>query len=467
MTLRNAPIRPSGSAGTGDPWQRLICLVIAAGFMCSSCGGLRRALGFKDQERERNALGTITGTVDTKGGAQGALIVVLAEPAADPEDLPVLIDTDVRIQPGTFTFRVAAGRYQVGGYEDRNGNKLVDVDEPVALVRDCIPILEVAEGEERVHNLMLDPNTTIPELEQNGGQADVFDLIRSPEDQEHFTLWAWSVQGEVVEDLDDPMFGPEAGPRGLWKIMDVLTEGNSGVYFMEPYDPERIPVLFVHGIEGYPQSLEALMAGIDQSKYQAWFYFYPSGFRLEGIGLHLADLLERLTVEHQFDQMAIVAHSMGGLVARRAILAYVDSTGTDTIRFFATLATPWGGSASAKGAADAPIELPDSFSDMSPESDFLRDLFYMEDGQSRPLPGEVRFHLLFGYHMSGSFLSFNAEADDGTISLSSMLRPEAQEDADTQRGFNQSHVGILEAPEVVEHLNELLDECFEGTQTAP
>jgi pimeloyl-ACP methyl ester carboxylesterase len=139
-------------------------------------------------------------------------------------------------------------------------------------------------------------------------------------------------RGALCEDLDDEAFGPAAGPYGLWEIMNFLNDGITGIYFMEPFDPDRIPVLFVHGISGYPQEFSALIDELDRDRFQPWFYFYPSGFALDGLSGHLATLLERLHVRHDFDEFAIVAHSMGGLVSRGAILKYREETGRDDVR---------------------------------------------------------------------------------------------------------------------------------------
>jgi len=58
--------------------------------------------------------------------------------------------------------------------------------------------------------------------------------------------------GDVVS-LDDPRFAGEVGSEGLWRPLDFLSENTLGIYFTEPYDPARTPVLLVYGIGGSPQ----------------------------------------------------------------------------------------------------------------------------------------------------------------------------------------------------------------------
>jgi len=73
-------------------------------------------------------------------------------------------------------------------------------------------------------------------------------LSRDPAEQDRVSLFARSVAGEVTR-LDDPRFAPEIGVEGMWQYYDFLLEGRPGIYFLEPYDPTKIPVLFVHGTE--------------------------------------------------------------------------------------------------------------------------------------------------------------------------------------------------------------------------
>jgi hypothetical protein len=65
-------------------------------------------------------------------------------------------------------------------------------------------------------------------------------------------------------------------------------------------------------------------------------------------------------------------------------------------------------------------------------------------------PG-VAHHLLFSYKHSGM-----GEATDGVVTVVSHLRPAAQQGALRVEGFNETHMGVLEAKEVSARVNELL-----------
>lgn len=78
-------------------------------------------------------------------------------------------------------------------------------------------------------------------------------------------------------------------------------------------------MLFVHGINGTPRNFSALIENLDHSRYQAWVVNYPSGLALDTLGTGIAELILLLKHKYQLEQMHVVAHSMGGLVARRGI----------------------------------------------------------------------------------------------------------------------------------------------------
>jgi pimeloyl-ACP methyl ester carboxylesterase len=445
--------REPRSRRAGRQWIRSLAFGLVGLLWLSGCTGIQRALGYADQVGRANQLARVSGRIDTEGPAEGPLVVVIARAPEVEGGALVGVDSFVRVRPGSYAFGVTPGRYQLGAYEDRNANGLLDPGERTLDVREG-RVIEVGLGGSATENLLLRIDATSPpELTE---PMNVLDLVaRTPRAQGEFSLWAWSVQGEICDDLSDPKFGAKSGPRGLWEVMDFLNEGLAGIYFLEPFDPDRIPVLFVHGIGGFPQQFEAMIDGLDRERFQPWFYFYPSGFALDGLASHLSILLERLQVQLGFDELAVIAHSMGGLVARGAILKYAAETDRDDVGLFVTISTPWGGDVSAERAASAPIALPPSFEDMSPKSDYLRWLYY-EHEELRSLPPSAEFHLVFGYRMDGS----SQVANDGSVSVASQARLEAQAQATTIRALDYGHVAILASPEALAHVNQLLGTRF-------
>ena len=64
--------------------------------------------------------------------------------------------------------------------------------------------------------------------------------VRSHEDQTFVSLDQVAVEGEVV-DLADPIFGETSGKLGFLDVYEFAWKLGPGVYFLEPYDPERSP----------------------------------------------------------------------------------------------------------------------------------------------------------------------------------------------------------------------------------
>ena len=64
--------------------------------------------------------------------------------------------------------------------------------------------------------------------------------------------------------------------------IQLITMDKTGLYFLQPYDPDRIPVVFVHGLISTPfdwvQTINGLQADPEIRKhYQFWIFAYPTG----------------------------------------------------------------------------------------------------------------------------------------------------------------------------------------------
>lgn len=127
--------------------------------------------------------------------------------------------------------------------------------------------------------------------------------------------------------LDNPKFREQTdstlGLRDPHK-----TEKLRGIYMLEPYDPNRIPVVMVHGLWSSPLTWMPMFNDLRsfqelRRNYQFWFYQYPTGqpFWISATQMR-SDLFElRRTLDPNaihpvLDQMVLVGHSMGGLVSR-------------------------------------------------------------------------------------------------------------------------------------------------------
>jgi pimeloyl-ACP methyl ester carboxylesterase len=403
----------------------------------------------REQQARSDALVTIAGTVRAEHATGRPLVVVLL--GRDGSGTTIR-DHFVLEKPGRWIFTATPGTYGLAAFEDRNADLHYDPDEP-ALVPADRDFVAYAAGQER-----RDVALTIPTRGRApvGGPVDIAAVqARTPPDQLRATLGALAVAGDVVP-LDDPRFDREHGAQSLWAPFDFVFDVRPGIYFAAPYDPGKIPVLFVHGITGTPRELGPLAAALDPARQQAWYFYYPSGAAIDTVAEFLSELVTRLHVRYGFRELYVVAHSMGGLVARDFILHHAAASG-DYVTRFVSIATPWSGHELARRGVEEAPAVPRSWIGVASGSEFLTRLFYDGTGAMRTrrrLPPHLKYDLLFTYRRNARR---RGESDDGVISLASQLRPEAQDEAATIRGFDESHTSVLGSREAIALLRMLLE----------
>ena len=94
-------------------------------------------------------------------------------------------------------------------------------------------------------------------------------------------LWAGRKNIGSITSLDDPKFDEGIAKMGLWEPVKFSLKVGPGIYMLQPYDPAKIPVLFVHGISGSPRNWKPIIDQLDRSRYQPWVMAYASGLPLE------------------------------------------------------------------------------------------------------------------------------------------------------------------------------------------
>jgi len=406
--------------------------------------------GLKEQYEKAEAFCQLRGSVRSENPNSGNLVVVLLrhkDGLLEQKANWNLVDHFVLDQPGHWFFYVRPGTYYLTAFDDLNHDLIYERDEPT-IPPNLNKLIQCGPGQIKANlDLVIPRDGRIPV----DAPIDISKLqARSTVEQMNVALGQVTTIGEVTT-LQDSRFSRENAHKGLWQPFDFLWENKPGIYFLEPYQPEKIPVLFVHGINGTPLDFSYLIEQLDRSRFQPWVLYYPSGGRLQSLGAYLDQMVTRLQAEYRFRQLLVVAHSMGGLVARSFILRHTETERDNRIPLFVSIASPWDGHKAARlgvNYAPNPIRV---WYDLAPGSEFLTRLFYTgkDTGSTRRfLPATTTYHLIFAF--------LPTESGDGTISLTSQLRWEAQQEAAHLYGISQSHAGVLTAPRTAELLNRLL-----------
>jgi pimeloyl-ACP methyl ester carboxylesterase len=408
----------------------------------------------RDQQAKAAALCMVSGTVRTEHPSQDPLIVGLVRHMGGDVTAVEnfrLFDHFVVEGGSLWFFRVSPGTYGLAAFADRNADLIYQPGEPFLRI-DPQHLIVCASGEEKRDIALVIPEDGRPRI---AGDIDITKLqARTVHDQLTASLGLLTAIGAITT-LDDPRFRMENAESGMWAPFDFVFNFRPGVYFLQAYDPNKIPVLFVHGINGTPISFRFLIEHLDTDTFQPWVYYYPSGASLSLCADHLSQTMDKLRLRYGFKRFFVVAHSMGGLVTRGFLLRYLEAAQHNEIPLYVTIATPWGGHKSAAlGVRYAPAVVR-SWYDMAPGSRYLRAIFYQDPDtlqRRRTFPRSLAHHMLIAFNRNSA--SFGA-SDDHVVTVASQLRAEAQREAHRLYGFDLTHTGILEAPEVAHLLNEI------------
>lgn len=124
----------------------------------------------------------------------------------------------------------------------------------------------------------------------------------------------------------------EQGNVGFKNMVNPLREkARTGLYQMEPFRSDEIPIVFVHGLQSTPyvwlEALNKLRADpVIRDRYQLLVFSYPTGFP---IGVNAATLRKHLReFREHYDpsgtnpamrKMILIGHSMGGILSNYQI----------------------------------------------------------------------------------------------------------------------------------------------------
>ena len=140
---------------------------------------------------------------------------------------------------------------------------------------------------------------------------------------------AYDLSAPLARSMDSGFLSGFAG-KGLFRAQDLLDD--TGIFVPGIYDPDKIPVVFVHGLASDPHIWdnamnEVLADPVLRQKFQPWYFLYPTGMPAQLSAAKLRSGLKR-AVEHYSRQggsrtlsrMVLVGHSMGGLISHMQVV---------------------------------------------------------------------------------------------------------------------------------------------------
>ncbi len=102
---------------------------------------------------------------------------------------------------------------------------------------------------------------------------------------------------------------------------------DSKLIMLEPYDPQRIPVLLVHGLNSHPRMWRDVLNDLRadpqlRGKYQYMLFYYPTGWPIAYSSMRLREELSAWEAAVGTPKkMVLIGHSMGGLLSRMQVIA--------------------------------------------------------------------------------------------------------------------------------------------------
>lgn len=202
--------------------------------------------------------------------------------------------------PATASNRIQAGIPMVIGYETKNA----PLYPPEGLFLDATAIYERSDGRPRFSVLYQQTTTTL-----NGGSYPL--AANHNAAGEHLKLRAKHLAASGFASMIRP-FSMVRKPQ---------------IYLLDPYDPNKMPLLMVHGLQSTPVAFAGLVNALRadpvvRTRYQIWQFYYASGTPVLVNAAALRDSLPQTI--HTLDpkdhdagpkRIVVLGHSMGGVIS--------------------------------------------------------------------------------------------------------------------------------------------------------
>ncbi len=192
------------------------------------------------------------------------------------------------------------------------------------------------------------------------------------------------IPGSVVN-LSDRRFSNQSAAFGFDDPDRFVAQYGFGLYFVDNYRSNRIPVICIHSSGGSAQDWRSFFPRLDLSRYQPMIYQYPTGMPFDRAAESLHRIVVDLGRQYRFKTVHVVGHGTGGLIGYRLAQWSARSQVGPRVTNLVTLAAPWDG---MPGSARN-VRRGHSSWDLRTGSPFLQRI------NREPLPRGVRHHVVF------------------------------------------------------------------------
>ncbi|WP_020208515.1 alpha/beta fold hydrolase [Gilvimarinus chinensis] len=390
-------------------------------FVCASCS----LKNIQQEAEEAQSAATLTGRVESVSPDKKSYVGALTSTNGQ-----YVLQAVTEVKNGSYRINVPQGQYAIAAYTDMNENGKFDSDV------DLSTYWGDESGSPMVLEYAASETVAVPDLEISKISDRHFSTDLNSRYYKHRDNIAKRVS------LEDPIFSESAASLGVWQPLSYLESYGGGLMFLQEFDAEKTPVIFVHGIFGTTKSFSNVIEGLDKERYQSWVLQYPSGLRLGMVSDYWVEALNKIADDYGVKKVIVVAHSMGGLVTRDFVRKYTQQENPVELSKVITVNSPLNGMPSAKSGVEySPIIVPSWF-DVASDSEFVQEL------KEWHWPAEIDYTLVASY--------LPGKTGDGVVAIENSVTYKLQAEARKFYLAQGEHTQVLAESEMVNFLvNEI------------